>query len=325
MRSIALLVISCLLLACIFASLPKRSSLRFQEVTEDILADNSVGQSKLKVSSVDTRNLREKSITAEKINDAAIFQRHLSDNSVTSGALAIDIVHLRISSTDNLESTTDATWVQIPDYEYSVQPYENVQNETLGPIADNPNPSTAYRVRGKARGPGTILGWYPALNGHMLRYQSSRALRTLTCADTGILSIGCACDLNVVDTTGCSCSIDPNSIIWTESFTCADCTDPFGLNLPDPQCALRNPETTSPRPLQPDRCISYTSVEDVANPQEGTPVYSPSVESIEIDSEGQVTLSFFGRGTAFDGFIAGSNDPDIDVVVIVLLDQQIGA
>jgi hypothetical protein len=74
-------------------------------------------------------------------------------------------------------------------------------------------------------------------------------------------------------------------------------------------------------PYQPDECFTYTSVEDVNNPQEGTPIYSPSVESISIDDTGVVEIAFFGRGTSGINAV----DPPIDIIVVVLLEEQYGA
>jgi len=87
----------------------------------------------------------------------------------------------------------------------------------------------------------------------------------------------------------------------------------------DPQCDRRSPGDTYPDPNQPDRCSSFTSVEDVNNPQEGVPTYSPSVESITIDEEGIVEMRFFGRGSWLQAV------EDIEISVVVLLDEQYGA
>ena len=93
---------------------------------------------------------------------------------------------------------------------------------------------------------------------------------------------------------------------------------PFGDNF-DPQCPRRRPTSSTPDSQQPDRCSSFTSVEDVNDPQEGIPSYSPSVERITIDEEGVVEMNFFGRGS---WQVAVG---EIEISVVVLLDEQYGA
>jgi hypothetical protein len=345
-------VLGCFLLANLLqCSIPRRSSLRFQEVTEAQVADNSIGNSKLKVDSVGNTNLQPKAITADKINDASIYQRHFTPNSVTSGAAAIELVHVYFRPRDNAAvANSNGQTVGIPDLQESVLPYENapsvnpaIQGITVDPEIDDPARATAYRVQGKARGPGTILGWYPALNGHLLRYQSSRALRAITCADTLLHdlhpTLGCVCtDDFIFNDCGCYAYwIRLNSVDWDRDLNCyTTCTTPADIcgvysqvasaNYPDPQCLAHQYDevidTDGGRdPYQPDECFTYTSVEDVNNPQEGTPIYSPSVESISIDDTGVVEIAFFGRGTSGINAV----DPPIDIIVVVLLEEQYGA
>jgi len=344
-------VLGCLFLAYLSqCSIPRRSSLRFQEVTESQVADNSIGNSKLKVDSVGNENVQPKAITADKINDASIYQRHFTPNSVTSGAAAIELVHVFFRTIDNAPvANSRGQTVGIPDFQESVLPYENAPsvNPTLpstggDPRQEDPSRTTAYRVQGKARGPGTILGWYPAMNGHLLRYQSSRALRAITCADTLLRDLhpvlGCYCTDDFVF-ADCACYAWWDHLVsvdWDRDLNCyTTCTTPddicglysqvSGNYYNDPQCEAHQFDETSDTDFrdaqQPDECFTYTSVEDVNNPQEGTPVYSPSVESISIDDTGVVEIAFFGRGTS----AINAADPPIDIIVVVLLDEQYGA
>jgi len=94
----------------------------------------------------------------------------------------------------------------------------------------------------------------------------------------------------------------------------------------DPQCHRDPPRhgyydfnDALPSVNNPDRCGSFTSVEDISNPQEGISIYAPSVESIQIDNLGKVTMNFFGRGSALSAV------GDIEISVVVLLKEQYGA
>jgi len=352
MRSATLVVfvLGCFLLASLVqCSIPRRSSLRFQEVTEAQVADNSIGNSKLKVDAVGNTNLQPKAITADKINDASIYQRHFSPNSVTSGAAAIELVHVYFRPQDNpAVANSNGNTINIPDLQESILPFENapsvnpsIQGITTSPIVDNPARATAYRVQGKARGPGTILGWYPAMNGHLLRYQSSRAIRALTCANTLLYDLypflGCGCSETLYGDCGCYAYWGGlYGIEWVRDLNCYyTCTTPADIcgtysqlvspNYPDPQCLAHQFDDIGEHgfrdPNEPDECHTYTSVEDVDNPQEGTPVYSPSVESISIDETGVVEIAFFGRGISH----INAADPPIDIIVVVMLNEQYGA
>jgi hypothetical protein len=346
MKSICLVVFLLFLFAFYAeASIPKRTSLRFQEVSEDYVGDNMIGNSKLQITSITNDKIKAKAITADKIDNAAIYQRHFSPNSVTAGTAAIDLVHLHINSADNIpaQSVTvnGVPQTNIPDGPESVQPYEgsSVANGAgnNAVVIDNPNPTRAYRIQGKARGPGVILGWYPAQNGHLMRYQSSRALRALTCANVELFDIYSTCGW-IFEGIDYACDWGFDSAVWHQDLACPNsaedylnignfCTQPpdqcnsAPFQQADPQCARYPPGQSDPQPNEPDQCHSYTSVEDVTNPQEGVPVYSPSIERIEIDTEGVVEMAFFGRGIVS----LTEQDPEIDIIVVVLLNEQYGA
>jgi len=335
-------ILGCFLLADLLqCSIPRRTSLRFQEVTEDIVSDNSIGTSKLKVGAVGNDNIKTKAISADKIDDSSIYQRHFTPNSVTAGAAAIELVHVYFREVDNaaVPNNQGATY-NIPDLQESILPYENAPtvngNINANPtVGENPSRLTAYRVQGKARGPGTILGWYPALNGHLLRYQSSRALRSITCANVELVDLvpelGCGCSFDGDANGDCGCDsywIGLDSVHWSRDLSCtASCTTPQDIcgqysqvSTPvysDPQCTNYQYDNDERDKFEPDACFAFTSVEDVNNPQEGTPVYSPSVESISIDNTGVVEIAFFGRGTP----AINQPTPDIDIIVVVLLKQ----
>lgn len=279
--------------------------------------------------------LLNQAVYQSKLAENAINSEQVAPGAITTSGASVDLVQLVIKQVDTIPSRTQASNVQIPDDITGVQPFEAIQNVNQV-IVDNPLPASAYRVEGKARGPGIILGWYPSQNGHLLRYQSSRALRGIVCSAIDIANIrrnsGCAC--TATDSDGdptCTCSIDIsyiNTDFASEIGNCADCTvlDCTGdqVNVDDPMCAA-NSQDQRENPFDnegdhlPDRCNPYTSVEDVNNPQEGVPVYSPSVERVQIDDEGNIEMWFFGRGTV-DG-----PHGDIIITVVVLLDEQYGA
>lgn len=372
-----------------------KSSLRFGEISSENIADNSISTSKLQAYAVGAQQLAGGAVDSNKIASEAIYAPHFSPNSVTSRSLAVDTVIIHIDGQDPVEST-QMGGATIPVGPNSVQPFEGVAGGTAVQI-DLPNTNNGYVVEGKARGPGVILGWYPARNGHLLRYQHARSLRGLVCADVGIedmendFNCRCECDCTSGDfffndvfdfnpfdfsssaddcTCDCSCFVDDDfrQMNWDRDlgldgtdFNCdiictsledgypgpgTACTDPNGVVLTDPAC----PGSTAPPALdvgdgvvdvnvfgtfdatkvqvtdlteQPEACSSYTSVEDVFNPQEGVPNYSPSVESITIDDEGRIFLRFLGYGGV--DRLNTATHPDIDIVVVVLLDEQFGA
>lgn len=364
-----------------------KSSLRFGEISSENIADNSISTSKLQAYAVGAQQLAGGAVDSNKIASEAIYAPHFSPNSVTSRSLAVDTVIIHIDGQDPVEST-QMGGATIPVGPNSVQPFEGALGGTAVQI-DLPNTGNGYVVEGKARGPGVILGWYPARNGHLLRYQHARSLRGLVCADVGIedmdnnFNCGCTCACNSGDfdvdffngndndcSCTCSCSVDDDfrNMNWDRDLgldgtdlNCdvictsledgypgvgATCLDPNGNLLTDPAC----PGSTLPNALdvgdgevdfnvfggfdvnkvqqtdileQPEACSSYTSVEDVFNPQEGVPNYSPSVESITIDDEGRIFLRFLGYGGV--DRLNTATHPDIDIVVVVLLDEQFGA
>ena len=333
--------------------------------------------------------LQSHTVTSGKIANWAINKDHISPGAVTTSGLAIDVVKLVISDHHTIYGEDQRFPAPL-----GVEAILPVENFYFGnTIVDNPERSLAYRVNAKAKGPGTIIGWYPSKNGHLLRYQAARSLRGLSCMDVGIRNIffdyDCQCDAddndndNVYPTDDgtatdipCDCVTTATYIRtqWAYSTTDADrdyigedvngndidgfTTDEFYWNWDcftdynynfctslagcfgdtvlsdtvndgdygrdvfyDPQCERRDPdEHSTPDPQQPDRCSSFTSVEDVLNPQEGIPSYSPSVESITIDDDGTVEMRFFGRGSWVANAVG-----DIEISVVVLLDEQYGA
>jgi len=357
--AVVLLTFVCL---CVFTqgSIPSRQALRlndedashlyYQEVTANHLAHNSVEREDIQDFSVDTQALLNRMVTNAKMADLSVNSAQVAPGAVTTAGASIDLVELVIKNDDTIPSASQAGAVVIPQNQESVQPWEAIRDDVVR--VDEPDPRTSYRVEGKARGPGVILGWYPSQNGHLLRYQSSRALRGIVCAAIDVADINrrdeCTCQVVVFDDDGfgffdddnlaasCNCDIDITFIDVNFRSTIADCggctvLDCDGDNADDndPMCNNQsedqrmNPfdddDNTPIGDHLPDRCNPYTSVEDVNNPQEGVPVYSPSVESIQIDDTGRVEMRFFGRGT-----VTGAHD-DIVVTVVVLLDDQYGA
>merc|ERR1712232_294562 len=275
-----------------------------------------------------------------KLAPLAVDSEKITPGAVTTSGASIDLVELVISQVDTIPSRSMNAQVFIPEDVESIQPYEAVNQGIVR--VDNPNPNLSYRVEGKARGSGVILGWYPSQNGHLLRYQSSRALRGIVCSAIDVANIDrnddCRCNNEVTQgadgdlvTVDCDCVIDIafNDVDFASDIGgCSECTvlDCNGDNVmdADPQCVAGssdprlNPFDDTGDHL-PDRCNPYTSVADVTNPQEGVPVYSPSIERITIDDTGRVEMWFFGRGT-----VDGPHD-DIEITVVVLLDEQYGA
>jgi len=339
-----------------FGSLPSRQSLRFYEANAENLAGNAVGGINLLDFSVSSENLLAESVTASKLGKWIVNNEQIAPGAVTSDALSFDIVTLVIKDQNTIVSPGQA--YPLPNGVESILPVENVYFQQT--IVDSPNVEYAYKVSTFARGPGTIVAWYPSKNAHLLRYQSARALHGIVCIDAQILNIEhtTACDCNEQDVTDfCACVVQWNyeSTVWGMSsifsnalinrgnnFECnTECTSLFGCwdvygyfgdenniysNYHDPQCFRNDPRHNNfdfngqePSINNPDRCGSFTSVEDVNNPQEGISVYAPSVESIQIDNIGKVTMSFFGRGSAMSAV------GDIEINVVVLLDEQYGA
>merc|ERR1712137_1269031 len=342
-------VFTALLLASVclvsFASIPTRSNLRFNQVDATNVAPNAVSVEDIQDYSVGRHQLLGNAVWESKLAPLADSEK-ITPGAVTTSGASIDLVELVISQVDTIPSRSMNAQVFIPEDVESIQPYEAVRNQGIVRV-DNPNPNLSYRIEGKARGSGVILGWYPSQNAHLLRYQSSRALRGIVCSAIDIQIVRrrneCFCaatpsDTNGDDdnlTVGCSCSIDITYIDtqWDSEIddctacTVLDCGDPNATQN-DPMCSnistdqRENPfdnDSVNQPDYLPDRCNPYTSVEDVNNPQEGVPVYSPSVERIQIDENGSVEMWFFGRGT-----IEVPHD-DIVITVVVLLDDQYGA
>ena len=301
-----------------FASIPSRSSLRFNEVNGNNLGPNSVSHETVQDFSIDRNAILNRAVSSGKIAPLAINANQVAPGAITTSGASLDLVTLFIRDIDTVPSETQHINVQMQSGAQALQPFEAI-NDPNRVIVDDPDSDTSYRVEGKARGSGIILGWYPSKNGHLLRYQSSRALRGLVCANIDIESVNFSCDC-----VNCDCSpsyVDTNfssSIPDCRACTVLDCNPP-NADLPDFQCQSAFVPVDGNGGALPDRCGSYTSVSDVNNPQEGVPVYSPSVERITIDDTGRVEMWFFGRGT-----VTGPHE-DIEITVVVLLDEQYGA
>eukprot|EP00012_Vannella_robusta_P009411 CAMPEP_0206196748 /NCGR_PEP_ID=MMETSP0166-20121206/8641_1 /ASSEMBLY_ACC=CAM_ASM_000260 /TAXON_ID=95228 /ORGANISM="Vannella robusta, Strain DIVA3 518/3/11/1/6" /LENGTH=278 /DNA_ID=CAMNT_0053614299 /DNA_START=227 /DNA_END=1063 /DNA_ORIENTATION=- len=274
----------------------------------------------------------------------AINSEQVAPGAITTAGASLDLVTLIIKDEDTIPAQSQASNVQMPEGVQSIQPYEAIQDVNTV-MVDNPSRDLSYRVEGKARGSGVILGWYPSRNGHLLRYQTSRALRGIVCSAIDVTNIDfiytCDCvvddddDDGISDTT-CDCTVTSDfvDVDFEGDFQCGGCTvidcDSPNATEEDPMCTVDAEDDTEGNRMDPfddddgdelpDRCNPYTSVSDVTNPQEGTPVYSPSIESITIDDEGRVEMRFFGRGS-----IDPTGYEDIEITVVVLLDDQYGA
>mmetsp|Transcript_36311 Transcript_36311/g.78793 ORF Transcript_36311/g.78793 Transcript_36311/m.78793 type:complete len:328 (-) Transcript_36311:79-1062(-) len=315
-------------LLCIVSlgSIPSRNNLRYNEVTGLHLASNSVENEDIQDFAVDRQALMNRVVSNAKMGPLAINSEQIAPGAITTSGASLDLVKLFIRDENTIPSEGQDENVQMRPAPESIQPTEAIDDPTLV-MVDNPDRNLAYKVEGKARGSGVILGWYPSQNGHLLRYQASRALRGIVCSVIDIASIDIACSCTADG--GCSCGVSGSEAAGTldvnfaseldcTSCTVLDCGDASSSNAPDIQC-LTNPPIDDDGDEIPDNCGSFTSVSDVNNPQEGVPVYAPSVESITIDETGRVEMSFFGRGT-----IVGPH-PDIEITVVVLLDDQYGA
>jgi len=330
-----------------FASIPARNNLRFNQVDANSLGPNSVSSEDIQSYSVGRASLLNGAIYQSKMGPYAVNSDQVAPGAITSAGASLDLVKLYIKQTETIPAESQSSVVQIPEDVQAIQPHEAIADDGVV-IVDNPDASLSYRVEGKARGSGVILGWYPSQNGHLLRYQSSRALRGLVCSAIDIESVNiltpCTCS-NVVGTgqdgdtltVDCSCEVIPqyvdtdfNSQLDCSSCTILDCTSDNRFDE-DPMCTtgsvnqFENPlddgdDDDNVPDFLPDRCSPYTSVEDVNNPQEGTPIYSPSVERITIDDTGRVEMRFFGAGT-----IDPAGHEPIEITVVVLLDDQYGA
>merc|ERR1711879_143739 len=301
-------LLSALIFACFcsvsFASIPARNNLRFNQVDANSLGPNSVSAEDIQSYSVGRGSLLNGAVYQSKMGPYAVNSDQVAPGAITSAGASLDLVKLYIKQAETIPAESQSSVVQIPEDVQAIQPHEAIADDGVV-IVDNPDASLSYRVEGKARGSGVILGWYPSQNGHLLRYQSSRALRGLVCSAIDIENIDfdnpCTCDTPVTQ------GGDGDNVVVTCSCT-SDSTNQF-----------ENPEDDEGDFL-PDRCSPYTSVEDVNNPQEGTPVYSPSVERITIDDTGRVEMRFFGAGT-----IDPAGHAPIEITVVVLLDDQYGA
>merc|ERR1712137_127080 len=159
-----------------FASIPARSNLRFNEVDANNLASNSVSREDIQDYSVGRHQLVNGGVWNSKMGPYAVNSDQVAPGAITSSGASLDLVTLIIKNDGTIPAESQDAAVRV----------------------DNPSPATSYRVEGKARGSGVILGWYPTQNGHLLRYQSSRALRGIVCSAIDIQTVnrnsGCGCD-----------------------------------------------------------------------------------------------------------------------------------
>jgi len=298
------------LISFTFASIPAAQSFRFQEVTALNVAARAVQAEDLAYYAVDTDSIQNKQVTAAKLADLDIARTgQLAPDVVTTDSLAFDLVTLTILPANTVPAQSQNFFVTIPTGVQQIWPYENTLRFGTGSsaIVDAPDSATSYRIENKARGPGVILGWYPSRNGHLLRYQSSRALRGLFCEDLTMDGFQHSSD-DDDDWTHAHTFTNPIPSCNPPNCVSLDCVNNL---VPDQFCAIsRLPQT----------CSYTTSVSDTTNPQEGTPVYSPSVERITINNEGLVEMWYFGSGSIQPGA-----DVTIVITVVVLLDEGYGS
>lgn len=198
---ISLKSFSIVLIAIIFAvvvvdaSIPTKSVLRISEITEDKLAPKSISSSKIQRHAVGTGHVQDAAITSDKIGRYAVNERHISPNSITAKSLAVEEITILLRANDYFldENQYQFPLPKQPDIESFVftpttpiHPARTLlkpQDQRLTGIVENHyvSPNGFYYARGRASGPGIILGWYPSLNGHLLRYQADRALRDISC------------------------------------------------------------------------------------------------------------------------------------------------
>ena len=318
------------LCAAVLGSIPTTEINRFADVGPYQVTQAAVGSEDLAIFSVGNNALQNNAVTSRSLANLAISKpKNLSPDTVTTDSVAFDLVTLTILPFGTVPAQSQDPTVTIQTGAQAIWPWENVLRPNLGDsaVVDAPAIGTSYRVENKARGPGKIIGWYPNRNGHLLRYQSSRSLRAITCQD---LTEEIITNEDIHDTDDDDFTSDiwshfhrfNNALVQPPTFangvcqgSCVtlDCSafDTAHVTDLDFNCILST---------LPQTCGYTTSVEDVNNPQEGVPVYSPSVERITINSEGLVEMWYFGSGSVQPGA-----DVRIEVTVVVLLDQMYGA
>jgi len=184
-----------LLAATAYCSIPTKTVLRFAEVTEDKLAPHSISSSKLQRYSVATQHLQTGAVTSDKIGAYSVNERHIAPSSITAKSLAVEEITILLRADDYF--IDDAQYPNPPPPETNAQGFGPASGKPVHPartllkpqdMRQNGNvenhyvtPNGFYYAKGHASGPGIILGWYPSLNGHLLRYQADRALRDLSC------------------------------------------------------------------------------------------------------------------------------------------------
>jgi len=305
------------LVAVVFCSLPSKKTLRYKQVTGVYLGDNSVNAEAVQEFSIYTEALENGAVTNSKLAPLSVTATEITPGSVTSDGLAVDLVRITIGFNLIPAGTQNPLVDPLPSDSTALKPPVVLNAATITTPANSDNPSSAltYHAQGIARGPGIILGWYPSQNGHLLRYQTARALQGLTCADVQV---------NAGDTNGITYTASHDHNACT---TLTDCTSLSGCTLingtagsfqNDPYCESYTQQLVDDN--SPDRCGEFTNTQDVTNPQEGVPVYSSSVERVTIDDDGVVEIWFYGRGSQVRGY-AG----DIEVTVVVLLNESVGA
>jgi len=308
------------LVAVVFCSLPSKKTLRYKQVTGVYLGDNSVNAEAVQEFSIQTEALVNGAVTNSKLAPLSVTATEITPGSVTSDGLAVDLVRVIIGYNLIPATTQNNSVNALPFDSTALKPPSLLNSGQISTPAnsDNPDSSLTYHAQGIARGPGIILGWYPSKNGHLLRYQTARALRGLTCADV---------EVGVTDTTGITYTSSHDATLCTQTTgnVVNDCTSLSGCIAPNATGVLLDPFCQNyvqgeTQDNSPDRCGSFTNTQDVTNPQEGVPVYSSSVERVTIDDDGVVEIWFYGRGSQIRGY-AG----DIEVTVVVLLNESVGA
>lgn len=184
MRCVSLAVLVVALVALVAeASVPTKSRLRVASVGEDDIAANSISNAKLQPNSVGTANIQAGAVDGSKIARHAVDERHFVPGSITTKSAAIETVTILLRA-ENVFSDNGAMGGGAgvsPTNRILLKPRGVANTSTVE--HHHVRPDGFYKAYGRSSGPGVILGWYPSLNGHLLRYQADRALRTLSCSN----------------------------------------------------------------------------------------------------------------------------------------------
>merc|ERR1719262_1024334 len=261
--AVVLLTFVCL---CVFTqgSIPSRQALRLNDEDASHLYYQEVTANHLAHNSVEREDIQDFSVDTQALLNRMVTNAKMADLSVNSAQVAPGAVTTSGASIDLVELV--------------------IKNDDTIPSASQANAVV-------------IPGWYPSQNGHLLRYQSSRALRGIVCAAIDVQDINrrdeCTCNVLVFDDDGfgffdddtlapfCSCDIDITFIDVNFRSTIADCGGCTVLDCSsdnaddnDPMCNNQS-ENQRMNPFDdddavpgigdhlPDRCNPYTSVEDV--------------------------------------------------------------